>query len=196
MLRKFMEEDPQHWDKLLPVLLFAMQVVPQTSSGFSPFKLLYARQPRGILDLLREMWEEQESRIRGSVQYILRLQEHLLERGTMAWENLLRAQHAQENQYNRGKKMRVFEPRDRVLLLLPYSEGHQRDAQIYHMNLFKAWKKHEGLMIASYPPEPELGPLANEPVEPGPVAIGQELDPNQQEQVWQLVSAFPTILSA
>ncbi len=32
--------------------------VPQASTGFSPFELLYGRQPRGVLDVLRETWEE------------------------------------------------------------------------------------------------------------------------------------------
>lgn len=41
------------------------------------------------------------------------------------------------------------------------------------------------------PLEPKLGPQADEPAEPGPVTIGQELDPKQQR--W-LVSAFPTVL--
>lgn len=84
MLSKFVEDYPQHWDKLLLALLFAVREVPQVSTGFSPFELLYGRQPRGILDLLREIWEEQETQVRGSVQYILWLRKRLEDLGTLA----------------------------------------------------------------------------------------------------------------
>ena len=40
----------------LPYLLFAYREVPQESTGFSPFELLYGRKVRGPLDVLRETW--------------------------------------------------------------------------------------------------------------------------------------------
>ena len=57
MLRKTAKEDSKNWDKLLPYLLFAYRDVPQASTGFSPFELLYGRQVRGPLDMLKERWE-------------------------------------------------------------------------------------------------------------------------------------------
>ena len=41
MLRKSATKEGKDWDKLLPYLLFAYREVPQTSTGFSPFELLY-----------------------------------------------------------------------------------------------------------------------------------------------------------
>ena len=43
MLRKTASEEGKDWDKLLPYVLFAYRVVPQESTGFSPFKLVYGR---------------------------------------------------------------------------------------------------------------------------------------------------------
>ncbi len=43
MIRKFVHEH-----KWLEPLLFAVREVPQGSTGFSPFELLYGRQPRGV----------------------------------------------------------------------------------------------------------------------------------------------------
>lgn len=57
MLRKFVAANGKDWDRWLPYLLFAYREVPQASTGFSPFELLYGRQVRGPLDVLREAWE-------------------------------------------------------------------------------------------------------------------------------------------
>ncbi|CAM4665883.1 unnamed protein product [Lepidochelys olivacea] len=57
MLKTFMDQHPQDWDKYLPHLLFAYREVPQESTGFSPFELLYGRRVRGPLDLMRDEWE-------------------------------------------------------------------------------------------------------------------------------------------
>lgn len=75
MLLKFVEDDPCQWYKLVPTLLFTVWEVPQASMGFSPLELLYGQQPQGILEVLKETWEAQESQVMGSILYILELQE-------------------------------------------------------------------------------------------------------------------------
>lgn len=47
MLRKTATSEGKDWDKLLPYVLFAYREVPQASTGFSPFELLYGRSVRG-----------------------------------------------------------------------------------------------------------------------------------------------------
>ena len=41
MLRKTAVKEGLDWDKMLPCILFAYREVPQASTGFSPFELLY-----------------------------------------------------------------------------------------------------------------------------------------------------------
>lgn len=60
MLRQCVSEEGKDWDKLLPYVLFAYGEVPQSSTGFSPFELLYGRAVRGPLDVLKESWETSE----------------------------------------------------------------------------------------------------------------------------------------
>ena len=43
MLRKAVDTEGKNWDKLIPYLLFAYREVPQASTGFSPFELVYGR---------------------------------------------------------------------------------------------------------------------------------------------------------
>ena len=44
MLRKTAAEEGKDWDKLIPYVLFAYREVPQESTGFSPFELLYGQE--------------------------------------------------------------------------------------------------------------------------------------------------------
>ncbi|KAK7910160.1 hypothetical protein WMY93_014844 [Mugilogobius chulae] len=52
MLQKFVSDTGKDWDRWLPFVLFAYREVPQSSTGFSPFELLYGWDVQGPLDLL------------------------------------------------------------------------------------------------------------------------------------------------
>ncbi|KAM4705096.1 protein cordon-bleu [Rhinophrynus dorsalis] len=88
MLRTFVTTH-NDWERFLPHLLFAYREVPQESTGFSPFELLYGRKVRGPLDLLREYWEgkcvEEETPI---IPYVLELRERLESLMGLVRENL------------------------------------------------------------------------------------------------------------
>ena len=53
MLKKMAKDDPTDWDRWLPYLIFAYREVPNESTGFSPYELLFGRHVRGPLDKLR-----------------------------------------------------------------------------------------------------------------------------------------------
>ena len=54
-MRKVAAEDQLNWDMWLPFLLFAYCEVPQDSTGFLPFELLYGQAVLGgPLDILKE----------------------------------------------------------------------------------------------------------------------------------------------
>ena len=44
MLRKSVDKEGKNWNKMIPYLLFAFREGPQSSTGFSPFELLYGRE--------------------------------------------------------------------------------------------------------------------------------------------------------
>eukprot|EP00079_Xenopus_tropicalis_P020074 XP_012810580.1 PREDICTED: uncharacterized protein LOC105945996 [Xenopus tropicalis] len=120
MLRTFVEAGEGDWEKFLPCLLFAYREVPQESTGFSPFELLYGRRVRGPLDLLREYWE-------GGAQfpefpvvpYVLQFRKRLEKMTALVKEHLTAAQTKQKVWYDRNARDRRFGPGDKVLLLTP-----------------------------------------------------------------------------
>ncbi len=119
MIRKFVYEDAKNWDKWLQPLLFAVREVSQASTGFSPFELLYGRQPTSR----REMWEEGPSESKNEIQHVLDLRTKLHTLGQLSMENLLQAQDKQSRLYNRGARLRNFAPGDKELVLLPTSSS-------------------------------------------------------------------------
>ena len=71
MIRRTAVSEGNDWDKLIPYLLFAYREVPQASTGFSPFELLYGRSVRGPLDVVRELWESSSRSTESVVSHIL-----------------------------------------------------------------------------------------------------------------------------
>ncbi|KAL5481930.1 hypothetical protein EMCRGX_G022205 [Ephydatia muelleri] len=75
MLQKAAVQEGKDWDLLIPYALFAYREVPQCSTGFSPFELLYGRDVRGPLDVLKESWEATEKSGESMVSHSLSLRE-------------------------------------------------------------------------------------------------------------------------
>ena len=125
MLRKTAISEGKDWDKLLPYVLFAYREVPQASTGFSPFELLYGRPVRGPLDLLRESWETPATTNENIISYVLSMRDNMTE---LVQLNLAKAQTTHKAWYDRTARAREFKPGDRVLVLLPMSP-HKLRAQ-------------------------------------------------------------------
>ena len=89
MLRTTADEEGDHF---IPYLLFAYREVPQASMGFSPFKLLYSCQVRGLLDILCETWEASAKSSDIVVSYILSIQDKLAKLQELVHTNLKNAQ--------------------------------------------------------------------------------------------------------
>ena len=56
MLRKLCSEQSKQWHRYINALLFAYREVPQDSTHFAPFELMYGRTVRGPMHILRELW--------------------------------------------------------------------------------------------------------------------------------------------
>ncbi len=95
-------------DKMLEPLLFAVLEVSQASPGFSTFELLYRRQSFGVLDVLREVWEEGPSESKNEIQYVLDLRIKLHTLGQLSMDNLLQVQDKQSRLHNRATRLHNF----------------------------------------------------------------------------------------
>lgn len=76
MFGKCVADTGRDLDKWLPFVLFAYREVPHTSTGFSPFELLYHWLVQGPLDLLRKEWEPTKTPApEGILSYVLQMRE-------------------------------------------------------------------------------------------------------------------------
>ena len=132
-------ERPNDWDKYLPALLFAVREIPQESLGFSPFELLYGRNVRGPMQILRELWsvEETDEHARLTYQYVIDLRERLEKTCKLPQDNVRKLDIKQNAYYDK--------PGGRVSLTLEikYSSYSRVRAIKYYFNgttHMKFWK--------------------------------------------------------
>ncbi|XP_062825789.1 uncharacterized protein LOC134295999 [Anolis carolinensis] len=120
MIKAYSQQRPHDWDTKLQQLLFAYRSVPQDSTGYSPFELLFGRKARGPLDLIREHWEASPTPDPVPVDdYIKDLQSTLKMARDIAQEHLMTAQEQQKTRYDATSRPRDFNVGDEVLFLTP-----------------------------------------------------------------------------
>uniref|UniRef100_A0A9J7WVK0 ribonuclease H n=1 Tax=Cyprinus carpio carpio TaxID=630221 RepID=A0A9J7WVK0_CYPCA len=166
MLRRVAAEDKRDWDKMLPYVLFGIRDVPQVSTGFTPFELLFGRQPRGLLDVGGEAWEQQPAVHCSTIEHVREMRERIDRVMPIVREHMAKVQQAQQRHYNRAAQPREFQPGDHVMVLVPTTTckflaswqgpytvterigpvtyrvrqpGRRREDQLYHVNLLKCW---------------------------------------------------------
>ena len=173
MLKRLCAEQPRQWNRFIDALLFAYREVPQESTGFSPFELLYGRTVRGPMHLLRDLWTSSvtDPDVKSSYEYVLDLRNRIEDTLCIARENIGKAQSKAKHYFDRKAKVRKFRVGDSVLILLPTDKNKlmlqwkgpfqidsvvgQNDykikignkTKIYHINLLKEYihRQKEGV---------------------------------------------------
>lgn len=127
MLKRMCQEQPKMWPRFIDPLLFSYREVPQASTKFSPFELVYGHSVRGPLALLRELWEGDREAIeddtRTTYEYVINLRERLQETCKLAQEELEKAGDSYQYYYDKHAREREVNVGDKVLLLLPTSHN-------------------------------------------------------------------------
>ena len=121
MLKKTSRSTRRQWDKMLPLVLFAYREIPQETTGFSPFVLLYSRDVKGPMDILKDQWIATQPEQKDITSYVLSLRQRMEEAHEIAQQNWKKAQIKQKQWYDQHAREKSYIPGDQVLLLLPDS---------------------------------------------------------------------------
>ena len=108
MLKKFISNEVDKWDKYLPYLLFAYREVPCQSTGYSPFELLYGRTERGPLSLITESWIGKEALEKNTISSILETRRRLSEMQNIVQRVTNKSQAKQKRIYDQRSSHRKF----------------------------------------------------------------------------------------
>ena len=92
MLKKTSRSTRRQWDKMLPLVQFDYREIPQKTTGFSPFKLLYSRDVKGPMDIMKDQWIATQPEENDNTSYVLSLHQHMEEAHEIAQQNWKKAQ--------------------------------------------------------------------------------------------------------
>ena len=184
MIKKLCTEKPETWHEFIEPALFAYREVPQESTGYSPFELLYGRQVRGPMAVLRDVWtqNELEPEVKLASQYVFDLRNTIASTCELAQSQLEIASQRYKRYFDRKSVRRTFKAGDEVLLLLPLKNNKlelswrgpfkiaeklgecdyrvivKGKAKVFHANLLKLFVRREQANVAALViEESELG---------------------------------------
>ena len=113
MLRTLLQENADNWDEYLQMACFAYRTTPHSSTGATPFELLYGREPVFPADALFSNTQKVYSD--NDYTYLRRLVVRMKEMWTIASAQLDEAQERYKQQYDKRAKIRNFEEGSLVL---------------------------------------------------------------------------------
>ena len=118
LLSKYCMEHEKDWDTGVPFVLYAVRSTVQESLGFSPYQLLFGREIRGPLKLLKESWVSSDNTV-DLTEYTCNLKMKLNEVHKLAKSNLSKVQSKMKSNFDKKSESRAFMPGDKVLLFMP-----------------------------------------------------------------------------
>ena len=132
MLQRMCRDQPRDWDRYINALLFAYREVPQASTGFAPFELVFGRTVRGPMQILKELWtnEDQDNEVKTTYQYVFDLRNRLESAMEVAREELVKSRETNKKYFDQKARDRKFSVGSKVLILLPTD----------HNKLLMEWK--------------------------------------------------------
>jgi hypothetical protein len=115
MIRAYVSEDLSSWAQWLPYLEFAYNSAQHSSTGYTPYQLLYGFSPKGPLDLTNprsqgmRLIQQNDEKVQD---FLSQLESHR----DMARQSVVQAQEKQAHAYDVGRRPRGFDEGDLVLV--------------------------------------------------------------------------------
>lgn len=222
-IRKFITAHEGEWHKALPYILFAYRETPHTTTGFSPFELVFGRNPKGPLDVLRKQWTGSNSASSDVVSFLTETYQRLEKAKAAATHKEQAAKSAMKTYYDKGAKSQIFEVGDLVLILKPTTKvklhaqwqgpysvvtrlsdttyavkklNSNSGTRTYHTNFLKRWESPSAVCMMTLDEE-QMDDLPAWEMHPdeGEVTVGKDIKPEQAKQLRSLLKEYKDVFS-
>ena len=118
-------DKPRSWSEKLPYMLWAYREVPHSTTGLSPYQLVYGKVARGPLGVLRDVWtdniDQRPCSNRTATEYLENLKSNLEIAREFARDYADKAQSTYVENHNKHSQCKSFEVGDQVIVLMPNS---------------------------------------------------------------------------
>ena len=118
-MMKRSEIDLKLWDKQLKYLLFAYRDTPHCVTGFSPFTLMFGRDVKGPLELVRSDWLEGKGEDASVGDWLINVKARMAEMSEIVSDREKKAKKDMKHFYDRSAKMKNFVEGEMVLVRKP-----------------------------------------------------------------------------
>ena len=122
------ETDLKNWDRQLKYMLFAYRDTPHCVTGYSPFTLMFGRDVRGPLDLLRSSWVEDEAEGCTISDWLVNVKARMCDMAELVSVREGKAKQAMKFYYDRTASCKSFKVGDQVLVRKPVLHGKLGDS--------------------------------------------------------------------
>ena len=151
MLHHVMQQHGRQWHKFVPLMLWALREVPSATTGASPYMLVYGRNPRGPLTVLKESWTGENDTCASVAQPVadclLDLRSKLSEAAEFAQSHTDAAQQGYAAHYNLRARKKKFQEGDQVIVLAPENIGEMGNRWIGPGTVVKVKSPYQTLLI-------------------------------------------------
>ena len=127
MLGTLNPKDKQDWKSQVGHLVHAYNCCKHDSTGFSPYRLMFGRDPRLALDVVLGIVSEQPSS-QNYGKYVTKLKDSLKQAYDIASRNITAAQHRQKSNHDVRARAAILEVGDRVLVKVLAVKGTNKIA--------------------------------------------------------------------
>ena len=120
MIKRVVQDQPKNWDRMIPSVLFAYRELPNASTGFSPFELMFGRQAKGPIFLLSKAWSgnSEKDEEKNVYQYVFDLKNRLDTACTLAKQHVAESADKYKTYADKKARARTLQIGQQVLVLL------------------------------------------------------------------------------
>ncbi|CAL9686825.1 unnamed protein product [Knipowitschia caucasica] len=158
MLGTLTEQEKAHWKDQVKPLVHAYNCTKNDSTGFSPYELMFGRQPRLPVDLAFGL-PLNEDKSNSHLQYVQKLKSHLEDSYKLAMENSHKLMERNKVRFDRHVTASELNIGDRVLVRNIRLRGKHKLADKWEADVYIVVKKADDLPVYTVRPEGKEKPL-------------------------------------